>query len=343
MPYSNKTPYFGIPFVSEGETIIANEEKKASNIIENQLLAGLKGVKCSVFEEGHFKLVENNDGTCLVSLSKNSMRFALCGVVGGAYVESEEPIVWDGLEIGHKYYLYVQYTNQLFEDEHAFRVIFSTTKKTDNSIFLLLAHVDLKNDNKIINSNPEGKIYSNDIASHTTDKENPHGETLYQDSIVIKKNILFEMNEDYDGSCVVLKDSRKNKNGKKPTIESTSDLALKDKRLEICLSDDENLSLKTENKSLIGAINELGSLKSKLIEIETFGSSGVEISIEEAEKIEFVGYNQIQVGSSISFQNIGTVIFGYYLEDETVKNKSCFKFYNNGEAGIKVKLFVTFR
>lgn len=345
MAYNKKTSYFGIPYVSKGESVNGDEEEKATNIIENQLLAGMKGVKCSVFEEGYFKIIDNNDGTFLVSLSKHSTIFALCGIVGGAYVESEEPIIWDGLEGGCKYFLYIQYTDTLFTDEHSFRLCFSTTPKSDNNgLFLLMASVDLTGTNRIVNSNPDGKIYSNDIATHVVESENPHGEILNQNVLIVNEKIEIDIQDNFLESCILLNDKRTDiLKGKVPTIESTSELNFKDKRIEMSLTDDDNKYLKTENKTLIGAINELGSLKTKIIEIETVGIQGAIISIENSEKIEFIGYNKVQIGSIIKFENIGNVVIGYFGEDESVQNKSSFKFYNDGIVGIKIKLLVNYR
>lgn len=340
MPYKNKTPYFGIPIPAKGDKIQSAEEEKAMNIIENQLLAGMKGVRCCVFEEGYFKLLDNHDGTYGVALAKNGAFYALCGVVGGAYVESKEPILWDGLEVGVKYYLYVQFTESLFEDETSFRVVSTISKKIDNNgIYLLLASVDLSGENKTIDSYPDGKVYSNDIAAHSGDTTNPHGEHLIQDLLTIRKNISIIINKDeaLKSSTIIIDDSR---NGY-ASLESKNELIIKDKRSILCLSDEKNTELTTENKSLIGAINELNSNKYFYIDVATGGNKGVLVTIPNANEILFVHYNQIK--SEEENVDVGNISIGYWLKDDSIPNKSSFKMYNDGSIGIQMRLQVIYK
>lgn len=203
--YKYKTEFYGIPIVAEGQRLSEKEEIKKFNIIENQLLAATKGVMCCVFDDGDYDLIDNVDGTYSVMLISTGQSVALEGILRGGYCYSKEPIVWQGLRKGKVYHLYVSYTDRLYADETAFDVTFKETVAWPHNLmnYLYLAKVDLTGENKIIDSNPDGKIYANDIACHVNDVSNPHGNELHQDTLVVKK-LVFEMN---DGKQVVLLDS----------------------------------------------------------------------------------------------------------------------------------------
>lgn len=172
MPYKKKTLFFGIPIPGSKDTIQSAEEEKGRNIIENQLLASTKGLRCAVFEEGHFNVIDNHDGTYSVALSQARGVYALCGIVGGGYVESKDPILWDNLDGGTSHYLYVQYTEGMYANPEIFRTVSSITAKDDtNNGFLLMASVDLSGKEPTINTAPDGKIYSSDIVSNAMEKK----------------------------------------------------------------------------------------------------------------------------------------------------------------------------
>ena len=344
MAYKKKTIFYGIPIPSKGDRIQEAEETIARNIIENQLLAGTKGVRCSVFEEGYFKLVNNNDGTYSVALIQNNARYALCGIVGGAYVESKEPILWDGLENGYEYYLYVQFTDKLFQDEHAFRVISTSTKKVDdNGIFLLLAQVDLKSEEKKIETYPDGKIYSSDIASHSNDTTNPHGEKLIQDNLIVRESLKIEVedSEELKEASFLISDKRKGI----ANIESKNELTFKDVRGQISLTDESNSSLTTNSKTLFGAINELNVEKNLVMDIPTNGKEGFSLSVADAKEISFVSYHRLQAsGSTINdAKELGDVSIGYFGMDEKVQNAQQCKLYNTGDSNVKLRVKIFYK
>ena len=345
MSYGKRTEVFGIPIPCRKDKIEEIEETKRMNIIENQLLAASKGVKCAVFEEGIFETKDNNDGTCSVNLYNNGTICALCGMVGGGYVEAKESIVWDNLKKGGIYYLYVTSTIDLFENESAFRVLSSLSQKTNSSAVLLMAILDLSNGKMELNTNPDGKIYGSDIASHTNDKTNPHGESVFQDNLTIRKHLSIDIGEDdsLKEAAITVDDKRTGK----PTIESKNEMVLKDKRTSVLLSDDTNTTLVTSNQTIIGAINEAFESNVYMFDTDSGGAGGILITVPNAKQIVSAEAHLIaevvKGASKYNFPNIGQIAVGYYGSDDNVPDKASLKLYNNGDIGIKIRIRILYR
>lgn len=315
MAYKKYTTFFHIPIPCKGDKIQEAEETKARNIIENQLIAGMKGFSCAVFEEGAYKLLNNQDGTYSVSLVQTMGNFAFCGIVGGCYAESKDPILWNNLQVGYQYYLYLQYADAQLEDPTAFRLTSSRTPiGVENGPYLLMATLNLTNEQHDINSEPDGKIYSDTLATHHTNNVNPHGTLLIQDDLTVNQKLTVA------------------------NIESTSELSLKDKRTTVALSDDSNTALTTKSTSIIGAINELVGDKTAYMEVESGGQNGVLLTVPDANAIDFVSAIRLALDGSL-----GDIAFGFWQQDNSVPNKSTFKMYNSDELGIKLRLQIFYK
>jgi len=203
MSYKGKTSFFGIPVAGKGQKISSKEEKRKANIIENQLLASQRGVKCCVFEDGEYNAIQHGDGTYTIILSAVGFNKALEGIVNGGYVKSNSSVKWIGLEKGKIYYLYIKYTDKLYENPEAF-ITKALPKKKDSSVssFLFLAVVNLTKGKPRINSNPDGKVYAQDIEGHVNDYTNPHGNSLYQENITVMKELRFEKGSGKDKKTI---------------------------------------------------------------------------------------------------------------------------------------------
>lgn len=245
MSYKKKTRFFQIPIVTTGCRIEAEEEEKIVTIIENQLMAAKKGINCCVFRDGNYKIIDNYDNTFNVILSGNSNNIPLEGMVNGGYLRSEDDIVWENMIKGNTYYLYVQWKDGLYENPSNFNITYSQNIKKNN-YFVLLAKLDLTKE-PTIDTNPEDKIYYSDLASHITDNINPHGETLIQDKMKIKTINIECEDETLLGGLIKFLDKRTSND---PLIEVEGEFIVKDI----------NGELKTNSKSLVGAINEIYDL-----------------------------------------------------------------------------------
>jgi len=342
--YKRKTEFFGIPIPCKDDFIEEDEEAKRMNIIENQLLASTKGIRCAVFEEGHFRIIDNNDGTCSVNLFPAGGNYAICGMVNGGYIESKEAITWENISKGGFYYLYISFTSDTYENENAFRLIVTTISKTNQEAFLLMATLDLRNGKEELNSIPDTKLYGCDLASHVNDKTNPHGEHLYQNELTVTKGMEISVDdESIDTAALTIDDKRSSK----ATIESKNEMILKDKRATLALSDDANTSLLTENQTVIGAINEAFQQKIYVVDMDSGGKGGILITVPNANEIisaEVHQIAQISKGASIfEFSNLGEIAIGYLGIDGNVTDKGSLKVYNNGSTGIKIRVRIFYR
>lgn len=199
--YRGQTEFYKIPYPVNGDKLSEQEELKRMNIIENQLLAATRGIRCCIFEDGEYHLVDNVDGTYTVMLAGYGSRDAVEGIINSGYVWSKEPILWTGLKKNDRKYLYLKFTDKLYQDETAFEILSSGMLYPKESQFhLLMAVFDYRGDSLTLETNPDNKIYSNDISVHIVDNKNPHGILQEQDKLDVKKELMF------DGVSLISKD-----------------------------------------------------------------------------------------------------------------------------------------
>jgi hypothetical protein len=189
--YSQKTPHFGIPVVKKGDRINGEQELKKYTIIENMLIAGTQGLKEVVFDDGTYAL--NKDGTVYnVTVISGGTFPSMEGIVGGFYFRGEAKVKWDNLKPGYFYYLYVKGTPKTPHDNWSIRL--TSSKVLLGKGALLMATVDLREDIPVIETNPDGKIYSTDVARHASDSSNPHGRKLEQEELFITSILTLDSN-----------------------------------------------------------------------------------------------------------------------------------------------------
>lgn len=187
--YKGKTPYLNIPVVQFGDKINPDMEMRKYTIIENMLIAGTQGVKEVVFDEGSYSLDEDGD-VFVVSLRAGSTHPSIHGMVSGFYFKGASTLKWESLIPGNFYYLYIRPTPNTPHENSAIRTVASKIKFDAGS--LLVGTVDLRNNLAELDTNPDGKIYSGDIARHAADSFNPHGTTLTQEILKITKSLVID-------------------------------------------------------------------------------------------------------------------------------------------------------
>jgi len=191
MKYKQKTRRLGIPVVGYDDCILPEMELKKYQIIESMLLAGLKGAVNAIFNEGDMTVRKGENGKFSVILSATGAHPSATGSSGGAYFEAPSSVVWDGLDDGYSYFLYLKGSQKTFEEPSEVRPVSSPRRMYDNTS-VLIARVDLKGETPFLDRYPEGKISARDLAAHVTDTENPHGEILMQDVVVVRKKIVID-------------------------------------------------------------------------------------------------------------------------------------------------------
>lgn len=192
--YKQKTKFLGIPVVGDNDGIWPEVELKKYQIIENLLMAGLKGMQNCIFNEGDFRLEKKQDGNFCAVMHPKGIIPALEGIIGCAYFLVPDALIWDNLQAGKTYYLYVARTPHTYTDTASVRAFAAEYEQGKMSI--LVGIVNLRGDSPSIDRTPEGKIVINEIIEHTVKNENPHGKTLTQDNLVICKNLVLGDGED---------------------------------------------------------------------------------------------------------------------------------------------------
>jgi hypothetical protein len=339
--YKRRTSFFGIPVPGAGDKIRSDDEMVKARIIENQLLAASKGAFCVVYEDGEYTWSKADDGTFVVRCASYGGKPALMGVLNCGLAQSFSTIKWTGLGSGQTHFLYVEWTPTLYEDESSFRVFSQPFRLPQTTKNLLLATINLTDQTKpVIDSNPDGKLYIKDFASHINDNTNPHTPLLVQDELVVRKQQRVSTeDQSVQGGLIVLEDKRFDG---QPTIESKGEMLIADKRSMVVLSDPDNPTFETMSPSLIGSVNEVAR-RPKVITAESIfnGESGMLVLIDNA--LEIYGASVSVMKGGVPNDGLGDVTIGYYGSDSEVTSPDSFRVYNTGGVGGRFRAVVTYR
>jgi hypothetical protein len=303
MNYKQCTKRLKIPVHGFGDRLWPETELQRFQIIENMLLAGTKGVRNCVFDDGSFALNPETDKTYVATLSATGHSPSAIGMVGGAYFEAPATITWSGLKSGYFYYLYLRGTSKTFEDFTLVNSISSTfLMEGDN---LLIATADCRSENPVIEAYPDGKLYSDDLARHVNDVENPHGRELIQDELFIRNKLVLHSPEGEEAEIEVLVDG---------------------------------VPVSFASSALPAAVAELAGRKIVIVDFETKGSIGNVISAGVGNRVSFVQVSRKFTGFPL--KNLGDVAVGYFDGDNQIHTANEFSFYNSGECGIAMRALV---
>ena len=195
--YKQATKHFGIPVPGWKDGIWPELELLKWQMVENMLMAAMRGNVNAVFREGSFQIRKETDGTYSVLLTSTGNEPSIQGAVGGAYFDPNQSVIWPGLEAGSAYYLYVKGSENTFQDETAVVPIASTTRMTTKYV-TLIAKADLTGDKYEIDRNPPGKLNARDLAQHVLDFDNPHGEKLTQNELLVRNHLAIGDENDAD-------------------------------------------------------------------------------------------------------------------------------------------------
>jgi hypothetical protein len=278
-------------------------ELQRFQIIENMLLAGTKGVRNCVFDDGLLELNPETDSTYVATARATGHSPSVIGMVGGAYFEAPAIVTWPGLKKGYFYYLYIRGTNKTFEDFNEVKAVSSTyTVEGDN---LLIATADCRSEQPKLEPYPDGKLYSEDLALHINDVENPHGRELLQDTLYVRQKLALYSPEGNPAIVEVLVDG-------KPVSVSPA--------------------------AIPGAIAELAGRQVIVVDFETAGPAGRIIEVKSTAKIVFMQVSRSGNGKLVG--SVGESAVGYFGVDPVLHLETEFSFYNTGDAGIPMRALI---
>lgn len=195
--YKQATKYFGIPVPGWDDGIWPEVEMLKWQMVENMLMAAMRGNVNAVFREGDLRMQQEKDGTYTVRLSATGNEPSVQGAVGGAFFDAPSSIAWKGLPVGKSYYLYVKGSSNTFQDPSDIVPVASANRLT-TKFATLIAVVDLVADKPTVDRNPPGKVNARDLAQHVLDYDNPHGDKVIQDEILIRNHLAIGDGNDAD-------------------------------------------------------------------------------------------------------------------------------------------------
>lgn len=195
--YKQTTKYFGIPVPGWGDGIWPEIELLKWQMIENMLMAAMRGNVNAVFREGDMQLKRETNGTFSALLTSAGNEPSIQGSVGGAYFDPSKSVIWTGLEAGSSYYLYIKGSENTFQDATAVIPIASQTR-LNTKYATLVAKADLTGDKYTIDRNPPGKVNARDLAQHVLDYDNPHGDKIVQDELLVRNHLAIGDDNDAD-------------------------------------------------------------------------------------------------------------------------------------------------
>jgi len=303
MNYKQCTRRLKIPVHGNGDPLSPPVEMQRFQVIENMLLAGTKGIRNCVFDDGLFELNPDTDSTYVAILRATGHSPSAIGMVGGAYFEAPPTISWTGLKKGYFYFLYLRATGKTFEDFNSVNAVSSQyTIEGDN---LLMGTADCRSDQPKLEPYPDGKLYSGDLAQHVNDVENPHGRELSQDVLYVRQKLVLHSPEGNSAEIEVLVD------GKPVTVPAAA---------------------------IPGAVAELAGRKVVTIDFETAGTAGRIIEVKDAGKIVYVHASRC-LAKGLQ-RVLGEAVVGYFGSDPALHLANEFSFYNTGDSGLPMRALV---
>jgi hypothetical protein len=101
------------------------------------------------------------------------------------------------LEKGNAYFLYVKGSDKTFHDAQDVAPVSSITRLITPHV-TLVAKADLKGETLTVDRNPPGKVNARDLGQHVLDYDNPHGDKVVQDEILIRNHLAIGDGNDAD-------------------------------------------------------------------------------------------------------------------------------------------------
>jgi hypothetical protein len=284
MKYKQKTPHLGIPVVGKGDRISADQEYRKAIIIENMLIAGTQGLTEVVFDDGTYRL--NKDGDVYeVTVSAGGTYPSMHGIVGGFYFKGASRVKWDNLKDGYFYYLYVKATSKTPHENSAIRLTASSVKLGKGS--LLMATIDLREDTPVIETNPDGKVYSADVARHASDSSNPHGRQLEQEELTITHGLTVLADAE-------VRIGEKIMSGKEFVEAANNLLGLTTEVIDFETAGSDGIALTASGKVKSVTVHRRGVLSDKQIGETSIGYFGDDDNADKDS--EFIFYNSMESG-----------------------------------------------
>ena len=206
----------------------------------------------------------------------------------------------------------MKFTNNLYTDPTAFEIVALTVPvSTSNNEFLYLATYDLTG-SPILDTNPDGKVFTQGFLTHMGTHTDPHSDVLVQTNMVITGS--FNVGLRVDESITVTQENigsiaplitLQHVNNTVPLLKSIDEFIIQDVRMTTRLSEVGETSFDNGKISIVGAINENTSLIS--VNAGDISTNTTNISNNASDIVTNetnIGTNATNIGTNTT--NIGT-------------------------------------
>ena len=267
MPYLGKTTYYGIPIAMQGDALREDDNVLQMQMIDNLLQAATGIVGTGVIQEGVFLELPDEGSGASILLSPDG-GISIKGVLNGGLCKSSSSVSWGGLSAGNFYYLYLKYTDNLYTDPTAFEIVSLTVPvSTENLEYLYMATYDLTGGTPVLDSDPDGKVYTQGFLTHMGKSVDPHSDQLTQTNLIVTESLSIglridesvEISQENVGSTTPLI-TLSHVNNTIPLLKSIDEFVIQDVRMTTRLSEAGETSFDNGKVSIVGAINENTSL-----------------------------------------------------------------------------------
>jgi len=259
MTYSGRTPFYGIPYLKEGDKLDEVGERRRTELLENLIRgAVLAEGDTRVFKEGSFTTRVSPDDSVTVRLVGSP---AVRGLCRAGLVEVNGSLEWKDLRAGSVYYLYIQSTRETYQNPSLVKPVWDRAPKL-LSDHLLLAVLDNRvKGEPVLDTSPPGKAIGSNLFSLLNDPTDPFGSELIQTNLRVTRSLTVSLAK--SSSLLVRQISRDaaqpllifDNASAKPEISSSRELRLADPRITLPLSDPDNRTLASGSTSIVGALN----------------------------------------------------------------------------------------
>lgn len=166
------------------------QEMVQMGIIDSLLYASYFGCENGVLKEGDYSLTADDDDTTLYNLVLSVVDgYSIMGIMHYRMFYGIDDLDLGQFSQGNTYYVYAEYSNGMEEDPTQFTINSYTEEQPSVNTNLLLCIVDYTDVEPSLDTNVN-KTYIKNIINHTMNSNNPHGENLIQNNLLIQKNLL---------------------------------------------------------------------------------------------------------------------------------------------------------
>lgn len=198
MGYKNKTNFYKIPYMGNGDMLTEQSQKIQMTIIDNLLYASTFGASKCIIEDGLYSLQKKQGGNLYrVKVSPYHNKYSAIGILNYRLYLKQGVYYSPYFSKGAYYYVYLYYSKNMQISPELFNIQVKMRQMgEDNDTYLKICQVDYTGDEPILKDDIN-KVLAKNILAHTQDYTNPHGQILIQKELQVKNKFKLGQNVVY--------------------------------------------------------------------------------------------------------------------------------------------------